>query len=124
MSRSNPGAEALAALSACGVSLKQGAKRDQIQSMGRIEHARDAKDYVLLFGVERELKTESPAWIIQFVGRVETSGYWGIDPFCVVVDGQASFYDPKENGLVGDPEVVSPPLPAVLPTRSLPSMAP
>jgi hypothetical protein len=120
VSRSSPSREAAAALKACGAT---GGRIANVAGMGHIPAARLAADYVELWGVEPELQSDDPAWIIAFKGRVDLGrGYWADDPICVVVDGHATTFAPSTSGRGDRTETAPPPpsrtrtgLPALLP---------
>lgn len=95
VSRTHPSREAAAALKTCGVI---GRRLDQVAGVGRVEHATDVKRYARMFGTEPELKTDAPAWVIQFEGRVDYAGYWADNPVCVVIDGRPSTFAPEAYG--------------------------
>lgn len=118
VSLSDPSPEAKHALELCMP--PAGAK---IIGMGLVAHARDVPEYVPLWGVEPELQTDAPAWVVAFDGRVTLPrGYWADDPVCVVIDGTATTYMP---GLSGLGTKVVPPLEAPRsPTMALPPPLP
>ena len=120
VSRSNPSLEAAAALKLCGVS-RIGI--DRVAQMGEIPSARDAAQYVRLRGIEPELQTSGPAWLIVFSGKINLGhAYWAQDPICAVIDGAPTFFEPGPYGRGDTTEV--PPTPPTEPTRPLPALAP
>jgi hypothetical protein len=98
VSLSNPSPEAAAALRICQVDT---IGPDMVSGMGRIPEARDAVRYVPLTGLEPEIQTDAPAWIVTFNGEVPMpkSGEIWIDPTCIVVGGGGGLYatGPVEN---------------------------
>lgn len=98
---------------------------DSIAGMGEISAANRATDYASLSGLEPELFTDKPAWVIQFQGSVpqplerET---W-IDPVCVEIDGHGGLYATgpviMESGKLWTPAPIANP-----PSLSLPPLAP
>lgn len=126
VSRSNPSREATAALIACGASGLKGigvTTEFAIAGMGRVPHARDIPEYAYLWGVEPEIQTDSPAWVIQMAGRVDVDAtHWADDPVCVVIDGKGTVFAPWASGTRRESfPLVSPP---TSPTRALPTLAP
>ena len=112
--------EAAAALKLCGVS-RIGI--DRVAQMGEIPSARDAAQYVRLRGIEPELQTSGPAWLIVFSGKINLGhAYWSQDPICAVIDGAPTFFEPGPYGRGDTTEV--PPTPPTEPTRPLPALAP
>ena len=127
VSRSKPLREAQAALNACGANGPKGVGvTDQfaVVGMGLVPHARDVPEYVDLWGVEPEIQTDDPAWVIQMGGRVDLGGgtSWADDPVCVVVDGRPTIFSPGTSGTATESHV--PPTPSRSPTRALPALAP
>jgi hypothetical protein len=120
VSRSNPTLEAAPAMKLCGVS-RIGI--DHVAQMGEIPSARDAAQYVHLFGIEPELQTTGPAWLIVFNGKINLGrAYWAQDPICAVIDGAPIFFEPGPYGR-GDTTKV-PPTPPTQPAQPLPALAP
>lgn len=125
VSRSDPSPAAQAALSACGASGPKGVGVTTafvISGMGLVPHARDVPEYVPLWGIEPEIQTDKPAWVIQMAGRVDWGDSWGVDPVCVVIDGASSMFEPGTYGR--GTQTVVPPTPSRSPTRALPPLAP
>ena len=125
VSRSNPTAAAEAALIACGANRPKGigvTTDFAIASMGLIPHARDVPEYANLWGMEPEIQTDKPAWVIQMAGRVGSHEFWADDPVCVVVDGVGTTYSPTSYGR--GTKTVAAPTPPRSPTRALPPLAP
>jgi hypothetical protein len=121
VSATSPSADARAALEACGAYARG---LDTVAAMGEIPSARLAPTYVPLWGVEPEIQTDSPAWIVVFNGRIELGrGYWAEDPVCVVIGGVATTFMPGPYGR-GDERTDPPSPPSGGPTRSLPPLAP
>ena len=120
VSLSAPSPDAAAALKACGTD-RVGI--DRVAQIGEIPSARLAPDYVELWGVEPEIQTDAPAWIIVYSGRISLGrGIWAEDPFCLVINGRATFFAPHEQGR-GDRSLTPPTLPTK-PTLVLPTPAP
>ncbi len=72
---------------------------DHVAGMGEILSARDAANYADLAGVEPEIQSDGPAWVIVFAGRLDLGhGYWADDPICVVVDGVPHTFAPHAHG--------------------------
>lgn len=98
VSLSHPSPEAAAALRICQVDT---IGPDMVSGMGRIPHARDAVRYAPLTGLEPEIQTDAPGWIVTFNGEVPMpkSGEIWIDPTCIVVGGDGGMYatGPVEN---------------------------
>jgi hypothetical protein len=96
VSRASPSPEAEAAIEACGADR---AGLDHVVGMGRIPSARDTAVYADLVGVEPEIQSDRPAWMIQFAGRIDLGrGYWADDPVCVVIDGLPKMFAPHAAG--------------------------
>lgn len=120
VSRSAPSAEAAEAMKLCGVD-RYGA--DRVTGMGQVASAGDVANYVEVYGVEPELKTTSPAWVVTFKGRIDLGrGYWADDPVCVVIDGHPTVFMPHLSGR-GDQFYSAPPV-RNRPTDQLPPLAP
>jgi hypothetical protein len=126
VSLSRPPADAERALELCRVRDwvdRNGA--DVIAGMGKIEHAKDAVHYARLTGLEPELQSDRPAWIVQFRGDIRVD--WELvftDPVCIVVDGDGGFFGTGPVRQVGT-EVMFTPQPAKQePDRALPPLGP
>jgi hypothetical protein len=119
VSRSNPSPEAAEVLDLCDVG-RIGA--DKVAGMGLVPSARDVVKYVPLYGTEPELKTDHPAWVISFSGKITYRGYWAIDPVCIVIDGVPMVTGSGEYGH-GNVARKGPPVPNA-PTVRLPALAP
>lgn len=92
VSVSDPSAEAAEALRLCQVLDNYGSAK--ISGMGKIAHARDAVRYAAFTGLEPEIKTDAPAWLVTFKGELAmpmSREIW-IDPTCIVVGGSPMFY--------------------------------
>jgi hypothetical protein len=123
ISRSEPGTEALAALSACHVPDQY--PLEEVTRMGFIPHASDARQYVRLTGREPELATDAPAWLVEFAGPIPQpmSGENWFDAVCAVVDGNGGFF--ATGDVVSMDGRIDHPLPVPSePTYSLPTLAP
>ncbi len=126
----NPSAEVVDILQKCGAG--DPATQAKIVGMALIPSARDAPDYVALTGVEPEIQTDSPAWVIEFRGDVSIRVGIVTDPVCVVVDGEASLFatggSKKADGEVStplpDPNPHTKRLPAPLRTALSPTTTP
>ena len=118
VSLSDPSSEAADALRVCQVLDNIGA--DKVSGMGRISHARDAVRYAPLTGVEPEIQTDAPAWLVTFKGEVPMpmSGEIWIDPTCVVVGGDGGFYATGAVKILSSDVTVTP-----LPTKQKPDLA-
>ena len=122
VSLSNPSPEARQVLDLCQVTPDH---VNAVAGMGQIPHARDATHYAGLVGVEPQIQTDAPAWIVQLRGPIDfriANQTW-IDPVCIVVNGAQLFYavGPTRSDIDG---TISTPLPAAPPDRSLPPLAP
>lgn len=97
-----------------------------ITGIGRIPHARDAVRYVPLTGLEPEIQTDDPAWIITYSGEVPMlkGGEDWIDPTCIVVAGHGGFYATGPVRNLGSGVVTAPVPPLVEPDLVLPSPLP
>ena len=132
VSASHPTPEAEIALEACGA---RDFGLDKVAGMGLVPRARDVPKYTTLVGVEPEIQTDRPAWVITFRGVLELgptrSGLrCGIrgpvyveDPTCVVIDGVPNFYVTGRSGKSPD-ALVEPPITLGTPVLSLPPLAP
>ena len=124
VSASNPSAEARKVLIACQVLDIFGL--GSVGGMGKIAHGRDAVRYVWLAGVEPEIQTDAPAWLITFRGDIPMPkiGEVWVDPTCFYANGEAGFFatGPVKNVSTGQ---LFTPLPAKSPPdRALPPLAP
>lgn len=121
VSRSNPGAAASEVLDLCYV---DAFGVDAIAGMAEVPRARDLPMYVNLVGVEPEIRTDAPAWVISFRGKVTLPRGlgWAIDPTCVVIDGERTLFLTGPHGR-GDNQVDPLPVPNP-PTLALPPLAP
>ena len=70
----------------------------EVAGMGLVPHARDVPEYAYLWGMEPEIQTDRPAWVIQLAGRVNFGAGWADDPVCIVVDGKPTIFAPWANG--------------------------
>ncbi|MBA3779535.1 MAG: hypothetical protein H0X16_09615, partial [Chloroflexi bacterium] len=114
----NPSAEVADVLRMCWAG--DPATQAKIVGMALIPSAREAPDYVSLTGMEPEIQTDSPAWVIDFRGDVGTRVGSLINPICVVVDGETSLFGTGGRKVEG--KVVSTPRPDPdPPTRALPA---
>lgn len=130
VSRSKPDVAALSALDACSITDSQGRfgangplGLDVVIGMAQIPHARDTAKYVRLVGVEPEIQSDEPAWVIATTGPIQIPpGPKMWDATCVVVDGVPTWF------ITGDSEVdgaIVTPLPiAQTVTLDLPALAP
>ena len=97
-----------------------------VGGMGKIAHGRDAVKYVWLAGIEPQIQTDAPAWLIAFRGDIPMPkiGEVWVDPTCFYANGEAGFF---ATGLVKDVSSgkLFTPLPArTPPDRALPPLAP
>jgi hypothetical protein len=122
VSRSHPSAGAQKALDACQVTNFYGL--DSVARMALIQHASDARTYERFTGLEPELKTDDPAWLVEFSGGIympiEAETWYGT--VCVVISGSAGFYGTGETMHLG--KLYPAPSVPVEPTLALPTMAP
>lgn len=99
---------------------------DLVSGMGRIDHARDAARYAPLTGLEPEIKTDAPAWIVTFKGDVPmpmTGEIW-VDPTCIVVDGDGGFYATGPVKILSSKATVTPRPAKQQPDLALPPLLP
>jgi hypothetical protein len=124
VSLSHPSPEAAEALRICQVN--EGIGADQVSGMGRIPHARDAFRYVPLTGLEPEIQTDAPAWIVTFTGEVPMpkSGEIWIDPTCIVVGGGGGMYATGPVEITSSHVTVTPPPGNQQPDLALPPPLP
>jgi hypothetical protein len=123
VSLSNPSPDAQQALDLCNA--KQYGL-DKVARIGLIARAHDAIHYVPLQGIEPEIQTDSPAFIIQFQGEIPQPMYNGetwIDPICVVIDGESGFYATGPR-LLADGRTIAPDPVPLRPDRLLPTPKP
>lgn len=99
---------------------------DRVAGMGKIDHARDAVHYAWLTGLEPEIQTDAPAWVVAFKGEVPMpmSGEVWVDPTCIVVDGDGGFYATGPVRILASGVTVTPPPARVKPDRALPPLLP
>lgn len=121
VSLTTPSPDAASVLLACGATNAKPQLLAAIGTMGQVPHAKDVPKYTFLWGQEPELATDEPAWVIQFVGKVDLEEYWAVNPVCVSVGGKARIFAPEQYG-VGD-KVENPPMPNT-PILSLPTPLP
>jgi len=98
---------------------------DKIGGMGLIAAASLVRNYAPLTGLEPELRSDQPAWVIQFTGEVPqllARETW-IDPICVVIGGSPGFYATGPVRLETGAVITPLPVP-VRPRFSLPPLAP
>ena len=108
---------------------------DRVAGMGLVPRARDVPKYTRLVGVEPEIHTDRPAWVITFRGilRLGARGsalrggrrdpVYAADPTCVVIDGVPFFYLTGPAGT--DPDNLTvPPIEVGEPSLALPPLAP
>jgi hypothetical protein len=114
----DPSPEAAEALQICHVTENLGP--DLVSGMGQIHHARDALRYAPLTGLEPEIKTDAPAWIVTFKGEVPmpmTGEIW-VDPTCIVVGGDGGFFATGPVKILSSKVTVTP-----LPVKQQPDLA-
>jgi hypothetical protein len=98
VSKSHPSVEAQEALDECYITdFKHTGFRtlglDSVAGMGEVVPARDAPLYVPLVGIEPEIQTDGPAWLIETKGVVTLALAPTMrNPTCVVVRGVSSWY--------------------------------
>ncbi|HET7678384.1 MAG TPA: hypothetical protein VFK38_11105 [Candidatus Limnocylindrales bacterium] len=94
--------------------------------MGKIPRARDVVRYAKLVGVEPEIQSNEPAWIVQFQGEVPMpmSGEIWTDPTCIVVGTDGGFYATGPVKNVGSGAVYTPLPPKQMPEFALPPLLP
>lgn len=115
ISKSSPTKEARDALDQCW-----GFDDDHIAAAALISSATDAYKYAPFMGVEPELQTKDPVWVVQYRGEWDFRGRVAPDPTCVVVDGIGTVF--LTHGQVGQEEpVLTPPIP---PSLALPPLGP
>lgn len=99
VSISSPTPDAQVALDACLItdSTHDGASTlgvALVEGMGKVVPARDAPIYAPLTGLEPEIQTDAPAWVIAIAGVVSLPLADTMrNPTCVVVGGQATWFD-------------------------------
>lgn len=126
VSLSNPPADAERALELCRV--RDWIDRngtDVIAGMGKIDRAKDAVHYARLTGLEPELQSDRPAWLVQFRGDIRVD--WELvftDPICIVVDGDGGFFGTGPVRQVGTDVTVTPQPAKQEPDRALPPLEP
>ena len=131
VSRSSPDAAASAALDLCSITDTKGAfgangalGNDIVVGMGLVPHARDAAKYVRLVGVEPEIQTDDPAWLITTKGSIQLPlGPKMWDPTCVVVHGEANWFSTGDYQ-ADDGSLVTPMPLKNQPPLGLPALAP
>jgi hypothetical protein len=124
VSLSDPSPEAADALRICQVTENLGP--DLVSGMGRIDHAREVVRYAPLTGLEPEIKTDAPAWIVTFKGEVPmpmTGEIW-IDPTCIVVGGDGGFYATGPVQILSSKVTVTPVPAKQQPDLALPPLLP
>lgn len=104
VSASHPSPSEREALIACGA---YDLGLDRVAGMGLISHATDARR----FGLSAEaplLKVAAPAWVIQLRGEVPRLliGETWIDPTCVVIDAEPTFYATGPIRSIGTGQIV------------------
>ena len=130
VSKSDPSPDASIALDACSITDTKGVFGkngplgiDLVVGMGQVPHARDAAKYVRLAGVEPEIQTDDPAWLIVVSGPIQLPlGPKMWDATCVYVDGTATWFitgNHEEDGKLLTPA----PLPGT-PAMALPALVP
>lgn len=104
------------AMALCGV----GEHRDLVSGAAHVMHAKDLPKYVRLSGNEPEIQTDAPAWVVAYQGvvRLPVRGLRyayvdQIDPTCVVIDGESSWFTTGEirnpDGTVIEPSLLPAP---------------
>ncbi len=98
---------------------------DKVAGMAELPAAADILRYVPLTGREPQLKEPGPVWVIQIKGDVQQLGgeVW-TDPTCVVTESVFGYFatGPVTNTATG--KVTLPEAPAVMPSQTLPPLAP
>jgi hypothetical protein len=127
VSVSHLSAEAGQALQACSITDKEGYVPGfgfgVVGGMAEVTPASDAVKYVPLWGIEREIQTEAPAWVISVRGDVVLPpGTLTRNPTCVVVNGEHAWYDTGESFI--DDKWMPAKDPPNWPTARLPPLAP
>lgn len=128
VSRSSPSSQAARAFDLCGVAdLRDSAASapssaiadfSQVAGMALVPSARDVGKYMPTYGSEAELKTDQPAWVIQFTGSIPTRQGPRSNLTCVVIGDFPIVYSAFGDG-------TSTPAPGVRqPTFALPSLQP
>jgi hypothetical protein len=123
VSKSQPSAEAAAAMEFCGVRDEP----EKIAGMALVTPARDAYLYVPVVEGQHELQTDKPAWIIALRGefpQFRPVGESWIDPVCIVVESGSSGFIQTGPGRLRDGTVVTAPPLSNPPTEALPTLAP
>jgi hypothetical protein len=95
-----------------------------VVAMGLVPSARDVPKYAPFDGVEPELQTDKPAWVIRTRGVVQLPlAPASTDPTCVVISGVGTWFATGSvETAIGGQETARPP--RIPPIYSLPSMAP
>ncbi|OGN87045.1 MAG: hypothetical protein A2X23_11670 [Chloroflexi bacterium GWC2_73_18] len=123
VSRSSPNPEAAEVIRLC---LNETIPIERIERMGLVPSARDLPRYVPLTGREPWIKTDEPAWVVQFRGEIPMllSGEVWTDPICLVIGGEPGYVGtgPVRNLTTGALHTPEPP--ASPPDRALPTLAP
>jgi hypothetical protein len=123
VSVSSPSPDAAAALERCGVA-QYGIKL--VAGMGLLAHASDLPAYAPMTGLEPELASDRPTWLIQFRGELPmpTSREVWVDPICVVIDGEGGFFATGPVRHLDTGTITAPPAPKRPPTLRVPPLAP
>lgn len=121
VSRSAPGTAAAAILRECGAATPD--RSSMVSGVGLVPHARDVPRHIRSYGVEPELQSDEPTWVVQFSGRLQVgNGDWADNLVCVVVGANPPvFYAPDAHTESGN---LVQPTGAKDPALLLPSMAP
>jgi hypothetical protein len=124
VSLSNLSADAQVALERCLVDPSSASK--SVDSMGLVGQARDVPRYVPLTGLEPEIQTTAPAWVVQLKGEFPQlrGGEIWTDPVCVVIGETFGLYATGPVTDMATGKSVAPMAPESPPDLVLPKLQP
>lgn len=128
VSRSDPNPDASQALDACWITDSEGQLEavfglDAVAGMAQVIDARDVPKYVPLWGVEPDLQTSDPVWVIRLRGEQVFPTFKLRDPTCIVIRGVKNWFSTGANN-VGGPWRDDPAPPSGQPQLRLPPLDP
>lgn len=95
-----------------------------VGGMAEIPRASEATKWVTLYGTERELRSDAPAWLISVAGEINLRGQVFIEPTCFVLNHEAAWISSGAKRSASGDVVYSKLVPRDPPTMRLPPLEP